>query len=236
MYQSILTGENWLMLAQMDVTTILTFAENAIWLGIAGCAVYGMFCIILLWRRVAQKRFPSLVAEQSFVNAVGERLDRNDYDSVAKICDTPEVWARAIPQLTMVAVENRELPMKKIRQLVGQRFERDILSSFEHTGSWVGTMVKIAPMLGLLGTVVGMINAFKKIAGAAESGIDPAALAGDISFALWTTAAGLMIAVPLVTMGAAISVRIGKLQDAVTESLGQILDDFEAAKSRTDRR
>ncbi|MBL8817512.1 MAG: MotA/TolQ/ExbB proton channel family protein [Planctomyces sp.] len=220
----------------MDVTTILTFAENAIWLGIALCAIFGMFFIILLWRRVSQKRFPSLIAERTFVDAIAERLDRGDFEAVTKVCDTPEVWAKAIPQLTMVAVENRSLPMKKIRQLVGQRFERDILSSFEHTGSWVGTMVKIAPMLGLLGTVVGMINAFGKIAAAATSGINPAALAGDISFALWTTAAGLLIAVPLVTLGSAVSVRIAKLQDAVSESLGQILDDIEAAKMRTDRR
>ncbi|MGH7129533.1 MAG: MotA/TolQ/ExbB proton channel family protein, partial [Planctomycetaceae bacterium] len=84
--------------------------------------------------------------------------------------------------------------------------------------------VKSAPMLGLLGTGVGMIGAFAKIAEAAN----PSALAGEISLALWTTAIGLMIAIPLVLAGNAIHVRIGKLQDAVQDHLGVFLDDLDA--------
>lgn len=56
-------------------------------------------------------------------------------------------------------------------------------------------VVQAAPMLGLLGTVIGMIEAFGKVAlggGAA----DPSALAGGIWIALTTTAAGLAVAIP----------------------------------------
>jgi biopolymer transport protein ExbB len=222
-------------LAQMNVTAILSFADTAIWVAITLAAAFGVYCVVLLTRRVSQKGFPGLAAEQAFVEDVSERLAKNDFEGVVQLCDTPELWSRAVPQLVQIGIQNRELPLKKIRQLLGQRFERDILASLENTAAWVGTVIKIAPMLGLLGTVVGMINAFKKIAGAADSGIDPAALAGDISFALWTTAAGLSIAIPLVTMGASAAVKMGKLQESVRESLGTILDDLEAAKIRTGR-
>ena len=51
-----------------------------------------------------------------------------------------------------------------------------------------------APMLGLLGTVAGMIGAFSTLK--TQKGADPSALAGDISTALFTTAGGLIIAIP----------------------------------------
>ncbi len=54
-------------------------------------------------------------------------------------------------------------------------------------------VVQAAPMLGLLGTVVGMIDAFSVLA-ATEGAVDPTGLAGGIYVALSTTAAGLIIA------------------------------------------
>lgn len=218
----------------MDLTPVLKFFENAIWGGLALAAGYGLFCVILLMRRIGQKRFPGDAAEEAFLDDVGGLLDTNDFDGVIALCDTPEVWSRAVPQLIHIGVQNRERPVKKIRQIMGERFERDILAGMEQTASWVNTVVKAAPMLGLLGTVVGMINAFKKIAGAADSGIDPSALAADISFALFTTAAGLAVAIPLVVLGAAAAVRMSRLQDSVQESVGIFLEDLEEAKLRTE--
>ena len=56
--------------------------------------------------------------------------------------------------------------------------------------------IKIAPMVGLLGTVWGMIQAFGKIAGSTK--VNPSDLANDIGLALFTTAEGLLIAIPLI--------------------------------------
>lgn len=58
----------------------------------------------------------------------------------------------------------------------------------------LGTIAQIAPMLGLLGTVTGMIIAFTEIAQTGTG--DPAALAYGIGQALVTTAAGLIVAIP----------------------------------------
>ena len=61
----------------------------------------------------------------------------------------------------------------------------------------LGLMVLIAsvsPLIGMCGTVTGMINSFSVMAEAA--GLDPGAVAGGISEALITTAAGLIIAIP----------------------------------------
>jgi biopolymer transport protein ExbB len=58
----------------------------------------------------------------------------------------------------------------------------------------LGTIAAISPLLGLLGTVTGMIRTFKAIT---LSGVgNPTAMAGGIAEALITTAAGLMVAIP----------------------------------------
>ena len=56
----------------------------------------------------------------------------------------------------------------------------------------------LAPMLGLLGTVQGMIYAFKSLGTQAAGAAQQAALAVNISMALSTTAAGLIVAIPAV--------------------------------------
>jgi biopolymer transport protein ExbB len=58
----------------------------------------------------------------------------------------------------------------------------------------LGTIASVAPLLGLLGTVFGMIDVFSVIMNAGVG--DPGVLAGGISEALITTAAGLSVAIP----------------------------------------
>ena len=62
----------------------------------------------------------------------------------------------------------------------------------------LGTVAAIAPLLGLLGAVVGMIDVFNQITSVGTG--DANALAGGISEALITTAAGLIVAIPALVM------------------------------------
>ena len=215
----------------MDLTPILWAFGQLIYLGMFLSAVYGVFCLVVLLRRIKQKRFVSEAEADQFLDETAAELERRNYEGVTQICDSPQFWAKATPQMVMVAIENRKRPPNKLRKLLGERFEREILADLEYRMSWVNTIVKTAPMLGLLGTVVGMIQAFAKIAAASSSGTDPSALANDISFALFTTAMGLSIAIPLVLGGALIMVRQGKLQDSVQEHLGEFLENLDAAES-----
>ncbi|MDD5275282.1 MAG: MotA/TolQ/ExbB proton channel family protein [Methylovulum sp.] len=71
---------------------------------------------------------------------------------------------------------------------------RQVVHKLERFLNALGTIASIAPLLGLLGTVVGMIQAFSSIV---SHGVgDPSVLAGGISVALLTTAAGLTVAIP----------------------------------------
>jgi biopolymer transport protein ExbB/TolQ len=100
------------------------------------------------------------------------------------------------------------------------------MADLEYRVSWVNTVIKSAPMVGLLGTVMGMMGAFGKLA-AAEN-VKPDQLASDISFALVTTASGLAIAIPLVIAMASINVRIRKMEDLAISGLTRVLECFRA--------
>ncbi len=71
---------------------------------------------------------------------------------------------------------------------------RQVISELERYLNTLGTIASITPLLGLLGTVIGMIKVFSAIT--AHGVGDPGVLAGGISEALITTAAGLSVAIP----------------------------------------
>jgi biopolymer transport protein ExbB len=71
---------------------------------------------------------------------------------------------------------------------------RHVVHDLERFLNTLGTIAAISPLLGLLGTVTGMIRTFKAITVAGVG--NPAAMAGGISEALITTAAGLLVAIP----------------------------------------
>ncbi len=80
--------------------------------------------------------------------------------------------------------------MKEAIEEVG----RQVVHELERYLNTLGTIASISPLLGLLGTVIGMIKVFSVIVTAGVG--DPGVLAGGISEALITTAAGLSVAIP----------------------------------------
>jgi biopolymer transport protein ExbB len=73
---------------------------------------------------------------------------------------------------------------------------RHATQALEKYLSALATIASVAPLLGLLGTVIGMIEIFGSQTGSGASGTNPAMLAHGISVALYNTAFGLMVAIP----------------------------------------
>ncbi len=215
----------------MDITALTGIVAIIIYIALALIALWGAFCVVMVWSRVAQKRFRNEEAQQEFLAALEEPLERGDFDSAGSICEGD---ARAVPQLALLAIANRAIGFNKTRQLVIDRLQRDVMADLEHRVSWVNTVIKAAPMVGLLGTVVGMMGAFAKLATAEN--VKPDALAEDISVALITTASGLAIAIPLVIGMASINVRIRKMEDLAISGLTRVLESYRAGLNARGKR
>jgi len=87
----------------------------------------------------------------------------------------------------------------------------------------LGVIGSISPLIGLLGTVIGLLNVFQRIEGAGAR-VDPSMLAGGIWQALITTVTGLCIAVPAVLMYHWFISRIDGIEAEMKELTEEVLD------------
>lgn len=210
--------------------TVWDWIGNLDYLALAAVAIYGAYCCVLVWTRVGQKWFKTEDEQDAFLDGIDPDVRQGNFDSVLQVC---EVDQRAIPMLISLGVHNRQLGFSKVKQLMTDRFERDVIADLNINISWIVTVIKTAPMLGLFGTVVGMIGAFATLASAQS--IEPTKLAKDINVALYTTAIGLTIAIPLLMALNAVNNRIRHMETLVGSGLTRFLEALKVGIQRTDR-
>lgn len=208
----------------MNTDTLYYWAGNATYGTLALTAYYGAYCAIVAWMLVGKKAFKKEADQNAFLEQVETLIGRSDYNGVLAMCEDDP---RAVPQLVFLAVANRNLGLRKVRELVQERFQRDVLASLEYYMTWVLTMIKTGPMWGLLGTVLGMMGAFGQLTQAET--VKASALAGNISLALLTTAIGLLIAIPLMVYVSVMNIRIRRMEDFVAAGLARFFETFQGS-------
>jgi biopolymer transport protein ExbB/TolQ len=205
------------------LSTITQLAGDLCYLFLAIDALWGLYCVIIVWRRLRQARFAGETDQNRYLDQWEASLT-DDTFGVGPPADADE---RIIAQLGRLASDNRGLEPVKLRHLLADRFQRDFSADLEYRMSWINTVIKTAPMLGLFGTVLGMMSAFGKLGGDAGN-VEATGLASDISLALITTAIGLAIAIPLSLCVAGLAIQIRKTEDLVNAGLARMLDAYTA--------
>ena len=154
-------------------------------------ALFMFFLIFYCWRETGPARF---VAPELSSSLVGP-LQQRDVENAKSICASSNaVVARCLSAALGKARTQRP---DANREKVESSFIDNIEAEEGAIGQWINylnVVAAVAPMIGLLGTVSGMISAFQTI-GQVGMG-DPSALASDIGEALVTTATGLVIGIP----------------------------------------
>jgi len=210
----------------MDI--LFKIIGNTTYVAMAIVALWGAFNAVLVWRRVAGTRFRNEDAQDEFLDELDANLLRGNFEGATALCEDDR---RTLPQLALYAIENRDLGPNRIQHRMVERFQQDVLADIEHRISWVATVIKTAPMMGLFGTVMGMMGAFSNLS--KTSSADPGKMAEDIMFALITTAIGLAIALPLIICMASLNVRIRKMEDLMAAGISRLMETLRAALSRS---
>ena len=122
------------------------------------------------------------------------------------------VFAALLKRYHTLILENRK-DVEDMRQELIAATDKAAVSYLGRSLNALGTIGVVAPLLGLLGTITGMIRAFEAIARAGVG--DPGAVAGGISEALITTASGLIIAIPTIVLHRYLTGRAGKVFERV---------------------
>lgn len=103
-----------------------------------------------------------------------------------------------------------------------KEIEMDEISPLEKRLHILGIIAHVAPMLGLLGTVTGMIDAFKDLSKFGAG--DPTIVADSISKALITTAAGLSIAIPALVVYNLLNKRIEEIKEEIDKITTNVIN------------
>jgi biopolymer transport protein ExbB len=132
-------------------------------------------------------------------------------------------------RLLATGLANRHRP----REILMERLEdtgRHVVYELERFLNTLGTIAGIAPLLGLLGTVTGIIRAFNAIKAGGMG--DPLALSGGISEALICTAAGLCVAIPALISYRYLRGRVEGIVMEMEKHAIRMADALEAAQLR----
>ena len=107
--------------------------------------------------------------------------------------DSRKVMKSPLGKIVTAALMNRAQGREVVKQSI-EDTGRHVVHEMERYLNMLGTIAAVTPLLGLLGTVFGMIEVFTVIS--VQGSSDTELLAGGISTALITTAAGLTVAIP----------------------------------------
>lgn len=131
------------------------------------------------------------IIPMGFASKADSLWKSGDFDGLLRLCKSqPSTFARVIKEI----VEHRKAPRVDIAQMAGDVASREMKLHLQRAYP-LAVVATISPLLGLFGTVYGMMGAFRSVALAGKMG-DPSIMASDIAFALVTTAVGLVIAIP----------------------------------------
>ncbi|QPJ64025.1 MAG: MotA/TolQ/ExbB proton channel family protein [Candidatus Nitrohelix vancouverensis] len=182
----------------MDETTGL-WASTLQLIGKGGVVMFPiLLCSVIALAIVIERLvFFKRVSEdfESYYAKVRSMLEGGRKDSALAYCrDEPHMLGR----MMIPGIEQTEMPRWKLEETLTLAGQEEINLCGKHVRG-LEVIATIAPLMGLLGTVVGMVQAFNKVA-QYKGQVDPGLLAGGIWEALLTTAAGLAVAIPTVVM------------------------------------
>ena len=175
------------------------------------------------WTLRASEVIPRGIVQEIEHWSRGKTLESSEIQRLRQDSPLGELLAAAL----LVRHKPREVIKERIED-VGRHISHD-LNRFLPT---LGTIAAVAPLLGLLGTVTGMIVTFQAITifGAG----DPKAMAGGISQALVTTVQGLCVAIPIVLLHTLVGNRARRITQILEEETTGIIAEHTEYAQRKD--
>ncbi len=134
------------------------------------------------------------ICAPELIDEVEALLEEDEYQEALELCESePNFVTRSLAAGLPRLNEGYEKVKEALESAAGVEAMK-----LQQKVSWMLFLSNVAPLMGLFGTVTGMITAFNVIVSLGDK-VTPAALAGGISAALVTTFLGLLVAIPAVT-------------------------------------
>ncbi|MDX9958364.1 MAG: MotA/TolQ/ExbB proton channel family protein [Spirochaetia bacterium] len=179
---------------------------------------------ILYFRRIS-------VDEDKLFQRIKASVEKGHFDEAMSICDNN---LSPLSALIKVGIEHREYPELAQKEVLKDAANQEV-PKLERNVSALGTIAHIAPLLGLLGTVTGTMEAFG-VLGRFGAVADPSILAKGVSEALVTTVAGIVVAVPAVIFYNYLVTKVNLILIKMENQVTALILMINSGKRRSDAR
>ena len=161
------------------------------------------------------------IIPEDFIRNVRDLLEKQKIPEATFLCQSD---VSSIAKIFLAGLRSKEKGMWLVKEAIEQRGTREAAILEKNVGI-LSTIANLTPLLGLLGTVSGMIKTFNAIS---AHGIgNPAPLAGGIAEALITTATGLCVAIPTLVCYRFVKDKAGSLVFEMEENSIKLVDLME---------
>lgn len=171
-----------------------------------------------------------------FLRAVVSLLAASDYAKAATLAGAHRAspFARLVaPILTKLSsTEEKNLSRVELARREADRQKEAVGEDLRRGMGVLASVGSVAPFVGLLGTVVGIITAFQGIASTGSGGLG--SVSAGIAEALVETALGLMVAIPAVLFFNQLNTKINAVETELARRTGELLDELENSHGSRD--
>lgn len=218
-------GQAFGELLQQQSTALLPLVTLISAAGILLCSI--AVVAIIIERSVVLRR--RRVIPDGFLDQVRRFWYRGDIEAALECCETSPA---AIARIVRAGLSRHHAGIDEVEKALEGAGQVEATALSSHVRG-LGVVANLAPMLGFLGTVTGMIKAFNAIALAGTS--NPSLVASGISEALLTTAAGLLVGIPSLALFHFFSGRVERFVTEMEEVAFDLLDDLTSQQRRKRR-
>ena len=198
-----------------------------------GNVMWFLLLLSIMFVTYTIERFANLrlskIAPESLAEQANILWKQGRFAEIMELCEkSPSVLARILRQI----IRHRNEDITRLNTLAGEVGAREIRMQLQRAYP-LAIAATVAPLLGLLGTVSGMIDAFDTVALAGSMG-NPALLADSISKAMVCTAAGLMVAIGSLCAYHYFKGRTITYSVQIEETVSDLLSDWFASRETLD--
>ena len=179
-----------------------------------GIVMYPLIAAALIALFMSLERFIVLTYRGSTGNQLARKVDKlalqSNYQVAMRKCEKSKA---SVSKVLLAVLKNKDQKRQTAEKAAREAMLREI-PELEKRLSLLAALGAAAPLMGLLGTVSGMITLFKVITDVGTN--DPKILAGGISEALVTTQTGLIIAIPILLIHGYLGERLDRIRNSMT--------------------
>lgn len=146
-----------------------------------------------------------------FFTQLRDAVEQRRWEQAQALCES---WPGPVARVTRAGLQHRDGSPEQIDEAMTEA-AHDELPAVERHLRWLSTLAQVSTLLGLLGTVTGLVRAFQVIqakAGSSGNPVSPGDLAGGVWEALITTATGLIVAIPAIVAYNYFASRVSEVQ------------------------